>query len=174
LSVLDLILGGVQARLMKWRALLGDYANLNMILENVWIGGVNSPERVVERDFDAVLDLREEDDLHYRKFLEEHGVEYLNVKVADRYGASPEVLSQIVKWLDEKVRKGKKVLVHCNLGRGRSALAVAAYLVSQCLSPEDALRKIKEKRSVTYMNSRQTQALLDYYEAISHASGHDS
>lgn len=159
---------------MKWRALFGDYANLNMIFDNVWIGGVNSPERVVERGFDAVLDLREEDDLHYRGFLKERGVEYLNVKVADRHGASPEVLSRIVKWLDEKVSKGEKVLVHCNLGRGRSSLAVAAYLVSRGLSPEDALRKIKGKRSVTYMNSRQTQALLDYYEAVTHASDHDS
>jgi diacylglycerol kinase (ATP) len=174
LSVLDLIVGGVQARLMKWRALLGKYSNLNMIVENIWVGGANNPKRVAEQDFDAVLDLREEDDPHYGEYLKENGVEYLNVKVSDRHGASPEILSQIVRWLDEKVGKGEKVLVHCNLGRGRSALVVAAYLVSQGLSPKNALNRIKEKRSVMHMNKQQMQALLDYYEAVSHASSHDS
>jgi diacylglycerol kinase (ATP) len=166
--------GGVRARFMKLNALLNESVNHDMIVENVWVGGANGAKLVVSRGFGAILDLREEDNPRYRAFLRSHGVEYLNAKVPDRHGLSPETLSEIVEWLGDKTREDKKVLVHCNLGRGRSALAVAAYLVSQGVSPRDAVSKIKGKRSVTYMNKRQMQALLDYSEAVSHASGHDS
>jgi protein-tyrosine phosphatase len=166
LRTYDLVVGGVQARLMKLRAVFGSRPNTNKITENVWVGGVNSPELVLSQNFDVVLDLRETEDLKYQNFLKNHGIEYLNFKIPDRYGASSEVLSQIVALIDEKVNEGRKVLVHCNLGRGRSALAVAAYLVSHGLSPEDAIRKIKEKRNATYLNERQRQALSDFADAL--------
>jgi len=167
LGIYDLVVGGVQARLMKLRAVFGSRPNTNKITENVWVGGANDPKLVVSQNFDVVLDLREIDDLKYQNFLMNRGLEYVNVKIPDRYGASPEVLSQIVALINEKVSEGRKVLVHCNLGRGRSALVVAAYLVNQGLSPEDAIRKIKEKRSVTYLNERQRQALSDFSETRS-------
>jgi len=140
---------------------------MNKITEQVWVGGLNKPELVVSQNFSVVLDLRETDDLNYQNFLKNHGVEYLNIKVPDRYGASQEVLSRIVALINEKVRENRKILVHCNVGRGRSALAVAAYLVSQGLSPGEALQRIKEKRSVTYLNERQMQSLTDFADTLS-------
>ncbi len=152
---------------MKLRAVSGSRPNTNEITENVWVGGVNSPELVVSQNFDVVFDLREIDDSKYRNFLKNHDIEYVNVKVPDRYGAAPEVLSQIVGLINEKVGEGRKILVHCNLGRGRSTLVVAAYLVNQGLSTEDAIRKIKEKRNVTYLNERQRRALSDFADKLS-------
>ena len=163
----DLVIGGIQARLIKLRAIFGLRPNSNKITENVWVGGSNSPKLVVSQNFNVVLDLREINNLKYQNFLENHGLKYINIKIPDRYGASPEVLSQIVGLIDEKVSKGRKVLVHCNLGRGRSTLVVAAYLVGQGLSPEEAIRKIKEKRNVTYLNERQMQALSDFADTLS-------
>jgi protein-tyrosine phosphatase len=167
LRTYDLVVGGVQARLMKLRAVFGSRPNTNKITENVWVGGANNPRLVVSQNFNVVFNLREIEDLKYQNFLMNHGLEYVNVKIPDRYGASPEVLSQIVALIDEKVSEGRKVLVHCNLGRGRSALVVAAYLVSHGLSPEEALKKIKEKRNVTYLNERQRQALSDFADTLS-------
>jgi len=162
LGTYDLVVGGVQARLMRLRAVHGSRPNMNEITENVWVGGLNSPELVASQKFGVVLDLTENDDSLYGDTLKARNIEYVNIKIPDRYGASPEVLSQITALIDQKVSEGKKVLVHCNLGRGRSALVVAAYLISQGLSPEDALKKIKEKRSVTYLNERQKHALSGY------------
>ncbi len=161
------MVGGVQARLMKKRAVSGSRLNADEITENVWVGGVNSPELVVKQNFSVVLDLREDDDSKYVDFLKSHDIEYVNVKVPDRYGATPDVLSQIAALINEKVSEGKRILVHCNLGRGRSALAVAVYLLNQGLPPEDAMEKIREKRSVTYLNEKQKRALSEYADALS-------
>ena len=162
----DLVVGGGRARLMKLRAVSGSHPNTNQITENVWVGGANDPKLIVSQNFNVFIDLREIDDSKYSDFLKGHGLEYVNVKVQDRYGASTDVLSQIVALIDKKVSEGKKILIHCNLGRGRSVLAVAAYLVNQGLSPEGAIGKIREKRSVTYLNERQRRALSNYADAF--------
>ena len=162
MRLLDLVFGGLQARLVRWRALSGTRPNMEQVIGNIWVGGANSPELIVNRGFNAVLDLREEDSQDYRSFLQEHNIDYLNIKIPDRHGASAEDLSKIVEWLEEKDKKGDKVLVHCNLGRGRAALVVAAYMVHEGATPDEAVRKIKEKRQVTYLNSRQLQALSEF------------
>jgi diacylglycerol kinase (ATP) len=162
LKLLDLVLGALQARLMQWKALSGTRPNIDQVIGNIWIGGANSPELIVNQGFNAVLDLREEDSQAYRGFLEEHGVDYLNLKIPDRHGISAKDLSKIVEWLEEKDKKGDKVLVHCNLGRGRAALVVAAYMVHEGAKPEEAIKKIKEKRKVAYLNSQQQQALNEF------------
>jgi protein-tyrosine phosphatase len=167
--LLDLVLGGLQARLMKLKALLGTSLNMNHIIGNIWVGGANNPEMIVNEGFSAVLDLRTQDNQAYKSFLEQHNVDYFNIKIPDRHGVSPKDLIMIVEWLDEEEKKGKKVLVHCNLGRGRAALIVAAYMVYNGTAPEEAIKKIKEKRQVTYLNSRQLQALNEFSKAYSHS-----
>jgi len=165
-KALDWVIDGIRAHLMKWKALAGQHLNANIITDNVWIGGVNSPELILSEGFNAVVDLREGDTDKYRKFLEDHGVDYLNVKIPDRGHASPEVLSQIVEWIKEKVRRGEKILVHCNLGRGRAALVAAAYLVSKGVKPEEAINIVKKKRQVTFINGRQKRALYEFASVI--------
>jgi len=170
LKILDLLIGGVIARFMKYRALAGLCLNADLIRDNIWVGGVNPARLILSEGFNTVVDLREEDVSEYRKMLKDHYVDYLNVKIPDKDGASPEVLSQIVKWIHEKVGKGRKILVHCNLGRGRSALVVAAYLVSNGLRPEEAMRIIKKRRRVTFINDRQRKALLEFANKTSSTS----
>jgi diacylglycerol kinase (ATP) len=167
LKSLDLVFGGLQARLMRWKALRGARPNMNHIVDNIWIGGANSPTLIVNEGFNAVLDLRTEDSQAYRGFLEEHGVEYLNVKTPDQQGISPGALFKITEWLSQKNIKGDKILVHCNLGRGRAALAVAAYMIQEGASPQEAIRKIKEKRNVTYLNDQQLQSLSKFSKSHS-------
>ncbi|RLI13476.1 hypothetical protein DRO35_00125 [Candidatus Bathyarchaeota archaeon] len=162
-----MLIGAVRARLMKWRALVGLGINANMVMEKLWIGGLNSPALILSEGFNAVVDLREKNTDDYRIFLENHGVDYLNVKIPDGGGASPMILFEIVKWIREKIMGGKKVLVHCNLGRGRSTLVVAAYIVSTGISPEEAVKIIKSKRSVVFLNNEQKQALYVFARSFS-------
>lgn len=161
-GALNLVLGAILARLMKWLAFARLHPNMNRITRNMWIGGANNPRLVISGGFHAVLDLRINDDTKYRKYLEKNGIDYMNVKIPDGYGASPKVLSRIVEWLTSKVRKGEKVLVHCNLGRGRAALAIAAYIVSEGATPDDAMKTLKERRRVTFFNAQQREALQQF------------
>jgi len=166
--VLDLVLviGAVKARILKWSAIAGLTSNMNQITDNIWMGGQNNPRKIVSEGFKAVLDLREKDDLQYKKSLEDYGIHYLNIKINDGEGAPPHILKSIAEWLQEKKESGQKTLVHCTLGRGRGALATAAHLIHQGESVEEALNLIKNRRSVTYMNDKQLKALKIFSEQI--------
>ena len=169
---LDLVIGGIHARLAKMLALIGLHLNADRVADNLWIGGLNSPRVIFSGGFDVVIDLREEATDDYRRSLENHGIEYLNVKIPDREGASPKLLSWIIKQIDERMRRGEKILIHCNLGRGRSTLVAAAYLVSKNQKPEEAISLIKKKRRVTFLNNRQREALHNFADAISSANNY--
>ena len=163
---LDLLVGAVKARILKWSAMTGLATNMNQITDNIWMGGLNNPRKIVSEEFKAVLDLREKDDLQYKKSLEEHGIHYLNIKINDGEGASPHTLKSIAEWLHEKKESGQKTLVHCNLGRGRGALATAAHLIHQGETVEEALNLIKNRRGVTYVNEKQLKALKEFFEYV--------
>lgn len=86
---------------------------------------------------------------------------YLNVPVLDHTSPTPEQLHTAINWIDQQVSSGRKVVVHCALGRGRSVLIVAAYLLAKdtTLSVKDALNKIKSVRDTARLNKRQLASL---------------
>jgi len=150
---------------LKYMGLAGLLFNANMITNNIWVGGLNSPRTVISEGFDTVIDL-EEDAQKYRAILKKHGIEYFNIKIPDGMGAPPNVLFEITKLIMKRVRDGKKILIHCNLGRGRSILIAAAYLVSKGLKPDEAINKVKSIRSVSFLNTQQREALYEFAKAI--------
>lgn len=160
---LDLVVGGVLARLMKLMALLRLRPNMNEVMANLWVGGLNSPELIISKGITIVLDLREAPDPKYGEALKIRGLKYLNIAVRDGHSPSPEVLSKIVKWLEDKIEKGERVFVHCDLGRGRAPLVVAAYLVSRGHKLEEAIKRVKRARLVSFLNDQQRRALKEYF-----------
>lgn len=69
----------------------------------------------------------------FRATLEKHGIEHLHIETADFQGPQPESTVKAVEFLANHIRKHRapgKVYVHCNAGRGRSALVLAAYLLA--------------------------------------------
>lgn len=164
---LNLVLGAILARLMKWLALARLHPNMNRITRNIWIGGANNPRLITSKGFHAVLDLRTDDNTEYKTYLEDNGLTYLNIKIPESYGVSPNVLSNIAKWLVDRVQRDEKVLVHCKLGRGRAALATAAYMVLKGATPEETIKKLKDRRLVTFLNTQQREALQEFSNSVS-------
>lgn len=67
---------------------------------------------------------------------------------ADDFETLPEDdLETIASYIDEKIKEGKKVYVHCKAGRGRSTQAVIAYLVTKRkMTVDEGFRLVQSKR----------------------------
>ena len=92
------------------------------------------------------------------------GIQYLNIPVLDHAPPTEAQLIQAVKWLHAQQAQQKKILVHCALGRGRSVLILAAFLLSRQTdrSAERAVTLIKEVRRTANLNTRQLAALRNF------------
>ena len=56
---------------------------------------------------------------------------YENLRVWDTHGPAPTQIEAAVRWIAERRRQGKKVLVHCAHGHGRSVTVLAAALLAE-------------------------------------------
>ena len=52
-----------------------------------------------------------------------------------------------------------KTYIHCKLGHGRSPTIVAAYLITEGMSADDAVRLIMKKRKCMHLQNPQLKAL---------------
>lgn len=71
---------------------------------------------------------------------------------------------ECIDFINEAIRLGGKVLVHCSQGISRSATIVIAYLISEGMTYEEACQLVKEKRSVTNPNPGFRQQLMNFAE----------
>ncbi len=117
-------------------------------------------ETLTEHGVDAILDVTAEfDGLDWSAY--QWDCQYLNIPVLDHTSPSPEQLNTAINWIAQQQKKGHKVVVHCALGRGRSVLVMAAYLLAkdETLSVMDALNRIQSVRETARLNKRQLDSL---------------
>ncbi|AEH23903.1 protein-tyrosine phosphatase family protein [Pyrococcus yayanosii] len=96
------------------------------------------------KEFRAFVVLVEDFELEYDIEALEEVVDVLYSLIPDFPAPSLEQLLEIVQWIEARVREGKKVLIHCLSGSGRSGTVAVAYLMySQGLSLHDALSKVR-------------------------------
>ncbi len=101
------------------------------------------------------------------------GIEYLGEYVGDHTAPTQDQLFKLASILKRAVAQGRKVYVHCTAGVGRSPTCVAAYLISQSNTFEQAYARVKTKRSVAWTDSgavSQLQALRDFERNMERAS----
>ena len=76
-------------------------------------------------------------------------VDALCVPLQDGPGNRPGDLEDALRFLDDAVRAGERVLVHCHAGRSRSVVVVARYLMqSRGLTTQAALDLIASRREI--------------------------
>ncbi len=117
-------------------------------------------ESLSEQGITAILDVTAEfDGLDWTAYQQDFN--YLNIPVLDHTSPTPEQLNAAVNWIQQQIDAGNKVVVHCALGRGRSVLVMAAYLLArdETLSVMDALNHIQSIRQTARLNKRQLAAL---------------
>jgi len=120
------------------------------------------------KEFDAVVVLTYEYELYYDlEKLIERGIEVLYTPIEDFTAPSLEELLEIVKWIDKRARGGKKVLIHCLGGSGRSGTVATAYLMyAYRLSLKEALAKVRSLKPSAVETEDQMKVLKELEEYL--------
>jgi protein-tyrosine phosphatase len=107
----------------------------------------------------AVVNLRVEYDDRAAGIAPAH---YLHLPTVDETPPSLAHLEQGVAFMTQEIADGGVVYVHCASGIGRAATMVAAYLVRESLSPEQAWARIQEVRPFVRPEPEQIERLAQF------------
>lgn len=75
------------------------------------------------------------------------GFEVFYLPIPDEHAPPMAIMEGALEWLDESIYLGKKVLVHCRHGIGRTGTFVTAYLVRRGFSLKQAGKMMKPTRA---------------------------
>jgi protein-tyrosine phosphatase len=138
----------------------------NELLNGNWLGITILPGR---RDYSRNLDVDIEElksqginviiPLLTQDEMERYGVPYLidrykkanfeikHLPINDQRTPNKAEVDEMIKYISQKFSEGKKILLHCVGGLGRSGLMAACYLKHLGLSTENAIYAVREARS---------------------------
>lgn len=124
--------------------------NIDWLTDNLAVGqapmSYAALDRLRELGIGAILNLCAEFcDLHWIE--EKAGFEVWYLPIEDEEAPDLQELEKALDWLDECLYLGKKVLVHCRFGIGRTGTVVNAYLLRKGLGHKLAGRKLKGLKS---------------------------
>ena len=98
-------------------------------------------------NIDAILCLKD-DCCKGRKDLRED-LDLYCIPMVDGEGNSAKSILNAIKYIDDIVALGGKILAHCHAGRSRSVTIVARYLMVFCsMTASQALELIAQKREI--------------------------
>jgi protein-tyrosine phosphatase/nicotinamidase-related amidase len=70
-----------------------------------------------------------------------------HLPILDQKACSQAEMIEALRWMDEGLRAGEKVTVHCVGGIGRSGMAAAAYLRTRGAAADEAMESVRVARS---------------------------
>jgi dual specificity MAP kinase phosphatase len=91
---------------------------------------------------------------------------YLRLPTIDHSVPTLGQLRMGAAFIDEAVRAGKTVLIHCHAGVGRSALLCACYLIYAGMDQDEAWQTVKAHRKQAYLNPLQAAALEEFAQVM--------
>ncbi len=143
--------------------------NFNYLIPCVLAGasmprGRQDLERLVNEGIEVLVTAME--DSLDEDLVEDVGLEYHYYPVPP-YGTP--TLEQIIDFVDlvniNRV-KNRPVAIHCFMGWGRTGTLLAAYLISEGMSANEAITEVREKRPGSIETREQEQVLLKYEKAL--------
>lgn len=137
---------------------------LTWVTENLAVGwapmSYDDLDLIREGGVDAIVNLcREYCDLHEIEMQSGFTVYYFPIE--DECAPDLEELEKAIEWVDLQMADGKKVLVHCRFGIGRTGTFVTAYLLRQG-RPLKEVTKLLKKTRANPMNHCQIRFVKQY------------
>ena len=160
-NILDHLYGALTVRIHRYINKKKKSADISLIKSNLFVGGTNDIEIIAKNNIQAILDLRKESH-HDKDKLKKFSMQHFKLSIPDRNTPTLEETQNAIKWIDSQIVQNKKVLVHCNLGRGRGPLMVILYLISKGMNPESAIDFVKKKRPFIFLNKKQISFIKQF------------
>ncbi len=117
-------------------------------------------EFLKELGIDAIVSLTEHP-LH-RALVEEFGFEYKHVPVEDLTAPTLEQIDEFVEFATKVRAEGKKLVVHCGAGIGRTGTMLACYLVHKGYTAQQAIQEVRRKRPGSIETPEQEEIIALY------------
>jgi protein-tyrosine phosphatase len=147
---------------------LPDKLNMSWISTHLAVGGRIRPEdirAVVKVGITHVVDTRSEYCDDAQAMAKEH-IELLHLPTADTRPFTIEQMMQGAQWVQERMEKEGRVLIHCEHGVGRSVLLTCAVLIYDGMHAQHALQLVQQKRWQAAPNHRQVRRLREFESAV--------
>jgi atypical dual specificity phosphatase len=96
----------------------------------------------------------------------QRGFFVVHIPIRDFTPPTMEQCRRFVTQVDEWLKTGRTVVVHCGAGYGRTGTMTAIYLVWQGLSAAEAIRRIRTQRPNSIETSDQEFAIRDFENAL--------
>lgn len=146
----------------------------DIIDEEVLLGGAlmfDDLERLQRLGVGAVVNLCAErpDNLSRLRQTQMH---YLWLPVADTHAPTVDQIVQGLAWIEQHVRTGRKVYIHCAAGMGRSVTLLACwYLYTESMNVSQVLTFVKRRRPQTSLRRRQVWRIQEIATLLTHTAG---
>ena len=130
---------------------------ISWINDQIAVGSSFLNEDIAEikrQEIEGILDARSEycdDETEIKRF----GIQFLNVKIDDCYTPTSQQLNKIFSFVNHILDKGKKILIHCQNGCGRSPLVGIAILVKRGMNVADAVSLLEDKHPTVSFSLQQ-------------------
>lgn len=157
----DHLYGAYRVRIQRIYCKIRKKPDISTITNFISIGGSTTIEGLSKKGISAIVDLRNED-MDDPIQLEKYSIDYLRVGLMDRGIPTKTQTKEIMNWIHEKINRGNKVFIHCNLGRGRAPTMACLYLISEGMTSSDSISLVKKNRRYTYFNKRQLEFIREF------------
>jgi protein-tyrosine phosphatase len=98
--------------------------------------------------------------------LGKEGIELLHLPTPDTRPLSIEQMLGGAKWVQQRLDAGKRVVIHCEHGVGRSVLLACAVLVYGGMHAQDALQLVQQRRWQASPNHSQIVQLREFENVV--------
>jgi protein-tyrosine phosphatase len=124
--------------------------------------GIHTVVSALTPEEEQELDLTNE-----RTAVEARGLRFLSLPIPDRdVPSSQAALRAVAATVKQDLSSGKKVLIHCRQGIGRSGLIAACLLIDSGVPVEEAIRRLSSARGLPVPETEEQRQWLQRYSQI--------